>query len=88
MNNSYYIKLALIVAFVAIAFGILWRKGHLMRLRTYVLETREELRKCTWPTWDELRGHTVVVFISIAILGGFTVVIDQVLFKLFMFFKL
>ena len=69
-------------------FAWLWRAGHLKRLAAYVAATREELRKCTWPTWDELRGHTVVVFISIAILGGFTVVVDQLFFKIFMFFKL
>ena len=67
------------MAFVAIAFGILWRKGHLMRLRTYVLETREELRKCTWPSWHELRGSTVVVMVSIFILGAFTVGVDLIL---------
>ena len=69
-------------------FAWLWRAGHLKRLTAYVQQTREELRKCTWPTWDELRGHTIVVFISIAILGGFTVVVDQILFKIFLFFKL
>jgi preprotein translocase subunit SecE len=69
-------------------FAWLWRAGHLVRFRDYVRATREELRKCTWPTWEELRGHTVVVFISIAILGGFTVAVDQILFKVFMFFKL
>ena len=69
-------------------FAWLWRAGHLQRFAAYVQQTREELRKCTWPTWDELRGHTIVVFISIAILGGFTVVVDQILFKVFMFFKL
>ena len=42
-------------------------------------ETREELRKCTWPTWDELKGSTVVVMISILLLGVFTVVVDLVL---------
>ena len=67
------------VAIVAVVFGILWRKGQLLRLRNYVLETREELRKCTWPSWDELKGSTVVVLISIAILGAFTVGIDFVL---------
>ena len=69
-------------------FAWLWRAGHLVRFADYVRATREELRKCTWPTWEELRGHTVVVFISIAILGGFTVAVDQILFKVFMFFKL
>ena len=77
--NNYYIKLALVVAAIAVAFGILWRKGHLMRFRNYILETREELRKCTWPSWTELKGSTVVVMISILILGAFTVGIDVVL---------
>jgi preprotein translocase subunit SecE len=67
------------VAIVAVVFGILWRKGMLLRVRNYVLETREELRKCTWPSWDELKGSTVVVLISIGILGAFTVGIDFVL---------
>ena len=77
--NSYYIKLLVTVAVVATVFGILWRKGHLLRLRNYILETREELRKCTWPSWDELKGSTVVVMISIFLLGFFTVAIDGVL---------
>src|SRR6266481_794220 len=59
-------------------FAWLWRAGHLVRIRDYVLQTREELRKCTWPTWDELKGSTVVVFISIFLLGGFTVLVDFV----------
>ena len=77
--NSYYIRLTVLVAAIAIAFGVLWRKGYLLRLRNYVLETREELRKCTWPSWDELKGSTVVVMISIFILGAFTVGVDLVL---------
>ncbi len=44
----------------------------------YVQQTREELRKCTWPTWDELKGSTVVVAVSILLLGGFTVLVDFV----------
>jgi preprotein translocase subunit SecE len=75
-------------AIVGITFVILWRKGYVRKLTDYVLATREELRKCTWPTWDELKGSTVVVAISIFILGGFTVAVDQVLFRLFVFFKL
>ena len=64
---------------IAILFGVLWATGNLVRLRNYVLETREELRKCTWPTWDELKGSTVLVFISVVLLGIFTVVIDYAL---------
>ncbi len=59
-------------------FAWAWRKGHLASLTKYVRETREELRKCTWPTWDELKGSTVVIAISIVLLGGFTVGVDFV----------
>jgi len=64
------------VAVVGAAFGFLWWQGHLKRLSAYVAETREELRKCTWPSWVELKGSTVLVFITILMLGVFTVVID------------
>ncbi|HWH68223.1 MAG TPA: preprotein translocase subunit SecE [Candidatus Sulfotelmatobacter sp.] len=57
-------------------FAWAWRAGQLARMATYVAQTREELRKCTWPTWDELKGSTVVVAISIVLLGGFTVLVD------------
>jgi len=65
-----------------VVFAYLWWKGYLARLGTYLGETREELRKCTWPTWDELKGATVVVVISIILLGGFTVLADFVFIQL------
>ncbi len=57
--------------------ALLWRKGYLLRLTNYVQETREELRKCTWPTWDELKGSTVVVMISIVAAGRLHRVVDH-----------
>ncbi len=70
--------IALIVWVVVIGglFVWLWRGGQLARFANYVGQTREELRKCTWPTWNELKGSTVVVSISIILLGGFTVLAD------------
>jgi preprotein translocase subunit SecE len=41
---------------------------------------REELRKCTWPTWTELKGSTVVIIVAIFIMGVFTFVVDRILF--------
>jgi preprotein translocase subunit SecE len=64
------------VAVVGIAFAVLWQQGHIARFANYVRETREELKKCSWPTWDELKGSTALVVISIVLLGGFTVVVD------------
>jgi preprotein translocase subunit SecE len=66
------------VVLVGGLFAWLWRGGYLARFATYVQQTREELRKCTWPTWEELKGSTIVVAVSIVLLGGFTVAVDFV----------
>lgn len=66
------------IGMVALAFVYFWRKGHLMRLRAYCEETWEELKKCAWPTWAELKGSTMVVMVSMALLGSFTVAVDFV----------
>ena len=70
----------ILIVLIGAAVIYLWKTGQLMRLSLYVRETREELKKCNWPTWAELKGSTVVVMISIALLGGFTVVVDRVFF--------
>jgi len=75
---DWYLKLSIWVAAVGAVFFFLWRKGHLLRISVYVAETREELKKCTWPSVEELKGSTVVVMITLALLGAFTVGIDFV----------
>ncbi len=74
-----YITLIVWVVVIGLVFAFLWWQGHLVNIRNYVLETREELKKCSWPSWNELKGSTVVVMISVLILGLFTVGIDYVL---------
>jgi len=74
-----YSTIAITLGVLAAVFAVLWFTGRLARLRNYILETREELRKCTWPSVDELKGSTVVVMISILLLSAFTFAIDSVL---------
>ncbi len=76
MQNTVWIIVWAVI--VGVAFAWLWRGGYLVRFATYVRQTREELRKCTWPSWDELKGSTVVVTISILLLGAFTVGVDAI----------
>ena len=64
-------------------FAWLWKGGYLVRFADYVRATREELRKCSWPSWDELKGSTLIVAISILILGVFTFAVDQVFYNVF-----
>ena len=64
---------------IGVLFGLLWWKGQIRRLSVYFQETREELRKCSWPTLEELKGSTALIIVSIALLGAFTVVVDFVM---------
>ncbi len=76
MKQLLPILIVLVVAFIA--FVLLWRKGAFLKLSAYVDETKEELRKCTWPTWEELWDSTKLVMVAIALLGAFTVLADVV----------
>ena len=73
-------KLTTILIWVLViggAFAYAWWKGYVVKLREYWNATMEELRKCSWPTWDELKGSTLVVTISIALLSLFTFAVDE-----------
>jgi preprotein translocase SecE subunit len=74
--NNDLVKLLIWVVVVGVLFGVAWRKGYLQRLSNYVAETREELRKCTWPSVDELKGSTLLIMVTIFLLGGFIVGVD------------
>ena len=50
--------------------------------RGFLGEVNAELKKCTWPTRPELFDSTVVVIISVALLGGFVAICDLVLREL------
>ncbi len=76
---SDYIKIIVWGVIIAGVFAWLWWRGDIVRMRNYILETREELKKCTWPSWNELKGSTVVVMISVLLLGLFTVGVDYFL---------
>ena len=77
------VKIGIWAAVVGTLFVVLWRKGFVRQLTDYVQQTREELRKCTWPTWDELKGSTVIVVISVVLLGAFTVGVDFIFVQVF-----
>ena len=78
-GDNEWISYAIWGAVILAIFGFLWAKGYLVKMRNYVEETREELRKCSWPTREELKGSTVVVIITTALLGLFTVGVDWIL---------
>jgi len=60
-------------------FGYLWWQGQIKRLAVFTQETREELKKCSWPSWVELRGSTFLIITSVLMLGAFIFVVSQIL---------
>ena len=80
---SGWTNIILWVVVVGAIFSYLWWQGQVRQLANYVQETREELKKCSWPTWEELKGSTVLIMISIALMGAFTEVVDRILFFVF-----
>ncbi len=84
MND--WTKILIWVVVIGAIFAYLWWQGQVRQLAAYVQETREELKKCSWPTWVELKGSTALIMISIALLGAFTEVVDRILY--FVFFVL
>jgi len=47
-------------------------------LRTFIEEVKVELIKCSWPSRKELFGQSLVVIISVIILGAFVGLCDLV----------
>ena len=84
MND--WTKILIWAAVIGVVFVYLWWQAQIRRLADYVVETREELRKCSWPNWQELKGSTTLIGICIGLLGAFTVAVDLILN--FIFFKL
>jgi preprotein translocase subunit SecE len=76
-------KIGIWAAVIGTIFVVLWQKGYVRKITDYWNQTWEELKKCSWPTWDELKGSTVIVVISVVILGVFTVGVDFVFVQVF-----
>ncbi len=49
------------------------------RVVGFLRDVRSELRKITWPTWDELKKATVVIIVFVVALGVFIGLMDSFL---------
>jgi preprotein translocase subunit SecE len=45
---------------------------------TYLQEVRAEVRKITWPTWDELRRTTLVIIVFVIVIGIIIGIMDVI----------
>ena len=63
---------------ILVLFIALWKSGKIAAIKTYIHETRDQLRKATWPTREELKQHIIIVLLSSLLLAVFTVAADFV----------
>jgi len=79
--KEFYIKLLVVAVVIGGLFAFAWKQGLIARLATYFGETSDELKKCQWPSRDELLQYTALIFVAVASLGIFTVGADFVILK-------
>lgn len=50
-----------------------------LRLKSFYVDVRSEMKKVTAPSWKEVQGTTVVVLVTVAIFGVFFYFTDMLL---------
>jgi len=66
-------------AVVAAAAALVWRQPLLafaVKSSAYIREVRVEVRKVSWPTWDDLRKSTMVIIVIVVIVGAIIGLMD------------
>lgn len=74
-------------AVVGLSFAALlvWRRpvfAFAQRSVAYMHEVRVEMRKVSWPSWDDLQKSTVVIIIIVFIVGATIGLMDLIFSKL------
>jgi len=77
VNWTLYVPAALLL--VAIAALVIWRQPVLAfaaRSNAFLKDVRAEVRKVSWPGWEDLRNSTTVITIIVILLGILIGVMD------------
>lgn len=73
------------VALLLAAVLVAWREpvfAFAQRSATFLQHVRAEVRKVTWPSWDDLRKSTVVITILVIVIGIVIGIMDWLFSKL------
>lgn len=52
------------------------------KIKQFLLDVQFEMKKVSWPTWEELRGSTYVVLSFALLIAVFLFIVDLVLNQL------
>jgi len=56
--------------------------GMIEKIQTFIQEVIFEFKKVSWPTWEELKGSTVVILLLTAFFGIMLFITDLILSRL------
>ena len=59
--------------------------GFFGKIRSFIERTMEEMRKCTWPTREQLLESTVLVLVVMAVSSAYIAGVDQILYHIITF---
>lgn len=48
----------------------------MLKIQQYIKESIQELKQVTWPTWEELKGSTMVVMLFSVVMGVYIAGLD------------
>lgn len=51
-------------------------KGLWDQTMAFLKDVRVEMTKVTWPTWQELKGQTIVVIVAVLMIATFIGIVD------------
>ena len=52
------------------------------KIRSFIERTMDEMRKCTWPTREQLLESTVLVLVVMAVSSAYLAGVDQILYRI------
>ena len=55
------------------------------KIRSFIERTMDEMKKCTWPTREQLLESTVLVLVVMAVSSAYIAGVDQILYNIIRF---
>jgi len=52
------------------------------KVSKFISEAKAELKKVTWPNWNEVKGSTLVVLVLTGLLASFIFIFDTIFSRL------
>lgn len=86
LDETMAIRVGLLVSLgvaLAATYGLLYLFFRHERVSEFMIDTETEMRKVSWPSWEELKTSTVATVVAVVLLGVYLYLIDVVLSSLF-----